>query len=575
MPFQTLKRQLADSLAQTLKDPRFPAEAFLSAFSSPPDAKLGHIALPCFGFAKQLGVQSNELAARFAEALKKQGLECQTAGPYLNVRWNPQTLYQETLSQIFTQKGKFGEDSLGAGKTIVIEYCSPNIAKKLAFHHIRSTLIGAVLANCYRSQGFKTVRMNFVGDWGAQFARLLAAFELWGKKDALASPEIGTAMNHLLEIYVRFHKEIEVNPALEQKAASALARLESQTPAVVEIWNDIRKVSEKAMAQTLKRLHVEFDLQEGESNYLEPIKEQLETFKTLSKAEMSEGAWIVNLDGIKTPALIQKSDGTTLYLTRDIAAALDRFKRFHFDRMLYVVSQQQSLHFQQLFGVLTKMGNGWASKCHHIAFGTVRFGSEKMSTREGKVVLLDDLLNEAHQRALAVCTEKNPTLANKEEVAEQVGVGAVIFGELSAHRMRDIDFDWEQILALDGETGPYVQYSLVRCHSLLKKAAEKNYPINESHTPTETLGPEEEALVLCLAKFRSVLQQVLAENEPYYLTRYLIDIAKFFNRFYYQVPVLQSSDPAVRTQRLNLVSATKQVMENGFALLGMQCPEEM
>ncbi|MCB0417886.1 MAG: arginine--tRNA ligase [Bdellovibrionales bacterium] len=573
MPFQDLRAGLAREIGSFLGED---AAAIEASFGAPPKPEMGHIALPCFTFAKKAGKASNKLAEEICAHLGAKGLRCQVAGPYANISFDLTELYETTLKQVFDKGAQYGADTSGSDQKILVEYCSPNIAKKLAFHHIRSTLIGNVLSNVHKFLGYDTERINFVGDWGTQFCRLMAAFEMWGDKSKLNEKALSASMDHLLEVYVRFHKELEGKPDLLDRVAQIQKRLERGDQGALSLWETIRRISLLAMEQTLKRMHVHFDHVEGESAYLKGIETHLESIKQKAGAEKSEGAWIVQVPEVSTPALIQKSDGTTLYLTRDLVAAMDRFQRFQFDKSYYIVSSQQKLHFQQLFGVLKKMGFEWADKCEHLSFGTVRFGTEKMSTREGNIVILDDLLNQAKELALKECTQKNPTLANKEEVAEMVGIGAIIFGELSSHIQRDIDFNWKHILAFDGETGPYVQYSLVRCYSLFRKATEKGEPAAAFAPLGELkLGAEEEVLLLTLARFRSVLHQVVREKEPFYLSRYLIDLAKTFNRFYYQLPILQATDPQLRAMRLNLVKATQTVLENGFSLLGIQCPKEM
>jgi arginyl-tRNA synthetase len=576
MPFHDLKQALAAQVASQFSHPEITAESLSNELTFPPNIEMGHVALPCFRIGKILGVPAGKLAAELAGKLSSEHVSAKQAGPYVNFKWDAKHLFVTTLSAVFTQADRYGSGTVGKGKTVVLEYCSPNIAKRLGFQHIRSTLIGNVLANVYDYLGYKTERINFVGDWGTQFARLLAAFELWGNKEKISLSDVPQAMDHLLEIYVRFHKEIESKPELGQKATEALQRMERHEPKATELWNLIRQVSCQAMEGTLKRMTVEFNHVEGESTYIGKIDPVLEDIKKKAQARLSEGAWIVEVDGISTPGLIQKTDGTTLYLTRDIAAALDRFNRFAFDRMLYVVSEQQKLHFQLLFGILKKAGYQWADRCEHISFGTVLFGSEKMSTREGRVIFLDDILSDARKLALEECTKKNPDLKNKEEVAEQVGVGAVIFGELDSHRGRDIEFDWKKILALDGETGPYVQYSLVRCASLLEKAKAQNEVIGPPTLPANySFSSEEEALILTLGRFRSLLISATVDNEPYHLTHYLIDVAKAFNRFYYRFPVLQTSDAESKKIRLQLVKATGIALRNGLGLLGIACPKEM
>ncbi len=574
MPMLSLKKGLAEELSVFISLPDFSDSVILSELGAPPNLQLGHVAFPCFRLAKIQKKPANEIAKDLAKKLEKPGRTTAATGPYVNVRWEP-ALLMETLMRELSQKGKdFAAGGLGEKKKILIEYCSPNIAKRLAFHHIRSTLIGHTLSNVYRFLGFDVVRINFVGDWGAQFARLLAAVEKWGDPAKLEQMGLDEAMIHLGELYIRFHKDLDNHPEWLDEANKALHKLETSDPGSVRLWTFIREISLKSMNRTLSRLGVSFDLVEGESIYIAAIDRVLQETKQKAQARLSEGAWIVDVEGASTPALIQKKDGTTLYLTRDIAAALDRFQRYSFEKMLYVVSEQQRLHFQLLFGVLKKMGFVWSDKCEHLSFGTVLFGSEAMSTRDGKVVLLDDTLNQAKALALEECTTKNPDLKNKEEVAEKVGIGAVVFGELSAHRTRDIEFDWKQILSFEGETGPYVQYALVRCVSLLGKAkVEREF--SQVVYASYVFAAEEEALVVLLSRYREALHQVVRDNEPYHLTHFLIDIAKAFNRFYYRFPVVQAEDMTAREIRLNLVRATRSVLESGLKLLGIACPDEM
>jgi arginyl-tRNA synthetase len=576
MPFFDWKKQLAQELCGVLKHPEITVDSLLPEFTTPPQLQMGHLALPCFRIGKLLGKPAGKLAQELTAQVTNAQVTVTSAGPYLNFKINPSVLFQSTLAELNKQGEAYGSDNSGDQKRVVLEYCSPNIAKRLGFQHIRSTLIGNVLANIYRRLGYEITRINFIGDWGTQFARLVAAFELWGNKDLLNPDQLQSSMDHLLQIYVKFHKEVESHPEYLEKASVCLQRMESGDKEVMELWKKIREISTIAMNLTLKRMNVEFDFVEGESHYISHINSTLEQVKEKTQARLSEGAWIVEIPGISTPALIQKKDGTTLYLTRDIAGAIDRQQRFNFHKHYYVVSEQQRLHFQQLFGILDKMGFSWAKNCEHLSFGTVLFGAEKMSTREGRVILLDDLLNEAKALALAECTQKNPDLPEKEAVAEMVGVGAIIFSELSTHRTRDMEFDWKTILSFEGETAPYVQYSAVRCRSLLVKAAGKASLGKEvPDSSGYTFSQEEEALILLLSKYRSTLHNIVHDNEPYHLTHYLVDVAKAFNRFYYKHPVLQATEQSVRDLRLHLVKATQAVIENGLQLLGISCPKEM
>ncbi|MBI3294467.1 MAG: arginine--tRNA ligase [Deltaproteobacteria bacterium] len=579
MPFLELKRTLAREISNALNLADLTPEVIFHDLANPPNPMMGHVALPTFKMAKTLKRPADQIAHELCEKIKGAELVATPAGPYANFKWSTPNLFQKTIPQVLQQKDTYGTSTSGQGQTIAIEYCSPNVAKKLAFQHSRSTLIGAVLANIYRSQGYTLHRFNFVGDWGAQFARLLAAFHQWGDKTKLqqatsSAATTSEAMDHLMEVYVKFHKVMETDPTQVEKANTWLKRLEEKDETAWGLWKSIRAVSVAAMTATLSRMSVDFDTVEGESAYIDAMESTLAEIKKRANAVISEGAWIVELEGISTPALIQKRDGTTLYLTRDIAAAIAREERLHFAKMLYVVSDQQRLHFQQLFGVVMKMGYAWGERCTHVGFGTVLFGSQKMSTREGRVVLLDEVLDQAHNLALKACTEKNPDLKDKDSVAEAVGMGAFIFGQLSNHRTRDIHFSWEQVLALDGETGPYVQYALVRCRSLLEKALEKKETI--AHGPIDTdFSSEEDALILQIARFRGELDKAIREDEPFYLTSYLIDLAKAYSRFYFKMPVLQCTDDKQRSMRLSLVAATGQTLENGLKLLNIQCPPQM
>jgi arginyl-tRNA synthetase len=576
MPFFNLKQKLAEEIAISLSHPEITAQSLSQDFSAPPNLAMGHVALPCFKLGKILNKPAGKLAIELAQTFKSPLATASATGPYANFKFKSDHLFETTLSKILAEKEKYGSEKQANPNPIVLEYCSPNIAKPLFFHHIRSTLIGNVLGNIYDFLGYKTERINFVGDWGTQFARLLAAFELWGHQEELSLDDLGRSMKHLLDIYIKFHQEVDTHPEYLEKTSQWLQRLEAQDPSATKLWKLIRDISVANMEKTLSKMHVFFHYTEGESHYIPKMDATLKEIKAKADAKLSEGAYIVELPDIETPALVQKRDGTTLYLTRDIAAAIERFERFHFSKMYYVVSEQQKLHFKQLFAVLKKMGYGFSDSCEHLSFGTVHFGKERMSTREGRVIYLEDVLKEATELALEECTKKNPALVGKEEIAQKVGIGAIIFGELSAHRQRDIEFQWEHVLTFDGETGPYVQYSAVRCQSLLSKAKEANIDYKSlAKAQGYNFAPEEEALVLELAKFRGVLKTCTQDNEPYHLPRYLIDIAKAFNRFYYQLPVLQATDLIQKQVRLNLVEATYQVLFNGLKLLGIDTPKEM
>jgi arginyl-tRNA synthetase len=576
-----MRNALAQEVAKVLRHPQITAEVIAGEFSTPPDPAMGHLALPCFGLSKLLGKPSDEVAKLIAAGFASLELRVSASGPYANFRWNTPHLYREIIARIFERGDRYGEDDSGENRVVVIEYCSPNIAQPLLFQHIRSTLIGNTLANLYRCLGYRVERICFVGDWGSPFGRLLAGLELWGDREMLARgiptpPAAPTAMDPFFEIYARFQRALAADPSYGDRASRCLQQLEEREPKVTALWGQIRQVSLSTFEATLKRMDIQFDHIEGESTYVPGVSALLEAIKQRAEARLSEGAWIVDVEGALTPALIQKKDGTTLYLTRDIAAAIDRHQRFDPYKMFYVVSEQQRLHFQLLFGVLKKMGCSWAERCEHIGFGTALMGSETLANREGKVSSLDDLLNEAKARALVECTRKNPELVGRDQIAERVGTGAVMFACLSGQRPHNLEMDWDGILALDGETGPYVQYAAVRCRSLLEKAAAKGETLLRTVTlPERDLATEEELLLVALGRFGLTLHRCVQDNDPYHLTRYLIDLAKAFNRFYIQFPVLQAGDAVQRRQRLNLVEATRQTLINGLRILGIHCPSEM
>lgn len=571
MPFLELKQDLASRLSKVISHPDWGSDAVFKSLEVPPNPDLGHLAFPCFRLAKVLKKSPPEIAKHLMSGLDA-SVEASVAGPYLNFKFSGAVLFQKTLEAVSQNPGAVGADSLGRGKKIVIEFCSPNIAKRLMFQHIRSILLGNTLSNVYAYLGYNVVRMNFVGDWGTQFAKLLVAIELWGDKAKLDPKDSATAMAHLLDLYVKFHKEVTENPGLEKKASETLQLLEKKDPKATALWKMIREISLDTVEKTLRRMNTRFDVVEGESQYIDAIDSTLEAVKKKADAKISDGALIVELEGISTPALIQKKDGTTLYLTRDVAAAVDRQARYQFDKSIYIVGDQQRLHFQQLFGVLKKMGYAWTPQVEHVGFGTVLFGAEKMSTREGRVIFLDDVLDEANSLALKACTEKNPDLDDKPGVAQKVGLAAVVFGELSAHRQRDIEFNWDHVIAFEGDTGPYVLYAAVRINSILERVGLEKHKVPS--IDGYAFAPEEIGLLLQLSSLRTTLRNVVAENEPYYLSRYLIETAKAFSRFYTNCPVLKSTGQTLDV-RLQLVSLTSQVLAAGLKLLGLEIPQRM
>jgi len=550
------------------------APAVAEAVTTPPDEALGDYAFPCFAAAKQLGRKPHLLADELASRLgpSERIREVKAAGPYLNFFVRRQAFIQWVLKKAHAERDRFGHAALGEGRTVVVEFSSPNIAKHLAVHHVRSTMIGNALAKIFRALGYRVVSINFLGDWGTQFGGLIAAYKRWGDEQVFQ----GDAVSNLNELYVRFNLECEAHPELRDEGRAWFRRLEQGDPEAVALWRRFREVSLAAFEEVYRRLGVRFDVVSGESRYETLMPETIRRLEEKGLAQMSEGALIVDLSARKMPpVLLRKSDGATLYDTRDIAAAEDRWNRYHFDRMIYVVGGDQRLHFRQIFEVLRMMGHAWADRCIHVDFGIIRLrsdtGAAKMSTRRGEAIMLKEVLDEAVQRVRRVIEEKNPSLPDKEAVAEAVGIGAVVFNDLKRQRIKDVDFDWDEILNFEGETGPYVQYAHVRLCSILKKYGR---PASDTVDYSRLGEPEEFGLAKALAAFGPAIRRAAEAYEPSVISQYLLDLCGRFSTYYHKHRVV-GDDPALSAARVLLVDALRQTIANGLALLGIQAPEEM
>jgi len=458
--------QIADRVSQEVP---FDASAILGMFKTPDNPERGDIALPCFPFAKALKKAPQQLAAELEtvfcgfEAFEQVKAE----GPFLNFSIRPSWLAQKLLPQLLEEKASFGHAKAPTGKTMVIDFSSPNVAKPIGFHHIRSTVIGNALSNIFDAIGWKTERINYLGDWGTQFGKLIVAYKRWGNEETLRKEKI----QHLLDLYVRFHKEVENEPAMEDEARAWFKRSEDKDPEALRLWKLFREISTEEFSRIYRMLGVHFDHFDGESLYSDRLDATVELVHKLAGTKISQGATIVDLeDENMPPCLLRKADGATLYATRDIAAAIDRYERFHYDLSLYVVAIQQSAYFKQLFSVLRRMGFEWHNRLAHVAFGMLHLADKKMSTRSGDFISLEEVLLKSIELSKQAIEEKNPDLAGKDEVARQVGVGAIIFGDLINRRTNDITFDWEKILNFNGETGVYLQYAYARARSMLRKA---------------------------------------------------------------------------------------------------------
>jgi len=538
----------------------------------PPSAELGDFAFPCFVLAKRLRKSPAQIAAELAERVNSNDTiaSAVAVGPYVNVRLHRAPFISTLLEEVRNQGEQFGSSSSGNGKCVVLDFSSPNMAKPFHVGHLSSTIIGGSLSRLFAYQGYRVVRINHLGDWGTPVGQQITAFKRWGDGTELDRHPIA----HMVDLYQRFHREKAENPGLEEEAREWFRKLETGDKEAREFWEHIRSVSIQELNRAYARLNVEFDAYLGEAFYEGMLQETIEEVQKAGITEVSDGALIVPLDskGIKTPLILRKSDGSTIYATRDIAAARYRAENYRFDLCLYVVAHDQELHFRQLFATLELMGYDWAKRCVHVQFGHVH----GMSTRKGGAILLDELLDRATEKVRETVMA-NQTLfrdvpaAEIDEVCEAVGVGAVIFGTLNHRRTKDVEFSWDNALNFNGETGPYVQYAHARLCSILRKAGDE--PRGAANVELLTHDAEW-ALVKELARFPEVVEEACAQYEPSCVARYAVDLARAFTVFYDQCRVL-GEEPELSAARLSLVNTTRVVISSSLHLLCMKTPERM
>ena len=535
----------------------------------PPDPALGDYAFPCFRLAKPLRSAPPKIAEALCAAWKgEETASVQPVNGYMNFFLNRANFAAGIMAELQEKKDRFGSGEEGKGKTICLDYSSINIAKRFHIGHLSTTMIGHSLKRIYDFLGYTTVGINHLGDWGTQFGKMVCAYKKWGKKEDVEERGIDA----MTELYVRFHKEAENDPALEDEGRAWFKKIEDNDPEAMEIFRWFKEVTLKDAARVYDVLGVSFDSYAGESFYndkMEPVVQELRDKGLLVE---SQGAQVVDLEEDNMPpCLILKSDGATIYATRDLAAAIYRQNTYHFDKCLYVVAYQQDLHFRQVFRVLEKMGYPWAKDCVHVSFGMVSFEGEALSTRKGNMVLLEDLLNQAVQKAREIIEEKSPNLENKDEVARQVGIGAVVYTDLSNNRIKDIDFRWDRALNFDGESGPYVQYTHARCCSVARKA-----PDFSGVTPdwSALTDDEAQALLRLISRFPDVIREAAARYEPSMITRAVTDIAQAYNKYYYEHRILDG-EPAQAAARVALTDAARTVIKTGLYLIGIEAPERM
>lgn len=533
----------------------------------PPRPEMGDYAFPCFSLAKTLRKAPNAIAGELKEQLDIKEVErIEVLGPYLNFFLDKTEFLSGAVSEILEKGEAYGRTETGEGKTVIVEYSSPNIAKPFHVGHLFTTVIGNSLSRIFKSQGYKTERINHLGDWGTQFGKLISGYERWVDLEKLKEAPI----EELNRIYVKFHEEAEKEPSLNDEARAHFKNLEDGKEYEVKLWKEFRELSLMVFERVYKELGVEFDSYAGESFYGDKMDEVVDILEDKGILTESNGAQVVMLDEYNMPpTIIKKADGATIYATRDLAAAIYRKRTYDFFKNIYVVGTPQSLHFRQVFKTLELAGFEWAKDCVHVGFGLVKFPGKMMSSRKGDVVLLDDLLKEAVVTAEKIIHDKNPNLKDKEDVAHKVGIGAVIFTYLKNGREKDIIFDWDEILSFDGETGPYVQYTYARAKSILRK----NDTYNDADLSVLT-GTEEFELSKTLASFASAVNKAMEKYEPSVITRYVLQVAKDFNKFYNNCPI-NSAETSVKKARLQLVDATTVVIKNALALLGIETVEEM
>ena len=559
------KELIASELAKVIDS--LDQDAILNLLEQPKSSDLGDIAFPAFSLAKVERKAPQAIAADIAEKIDQSAFEKVAAtGPYVNFFLDKSKISDQVIKSVIEAGADYGQQDEGHGQNITIDLSSPNIAKPFSVGHLRSTVIGDALSNIFRKMGYNTIKINHLGDWGKQFGLLMVAYKKWGSKEAVEANPI----DELLKLYVRINAEIENDPELDEEGRKWFKKLEDGDPEATELWQWFRDESLVEFNRIYKLLGVEFDSLNGEAFYNDKMDEGVQILEDKGVWTESQGASIVELDDVNLPpAMIKKSDGATLYITRDIATAIYRARTYNFVKNIYAVGQEQSNHFRQLKAVLKKMGFDWSDDMVHVDFGLVTKNRQKLSTRKGNIILLEPTLQEAISRAKAQIEEKNPELENKEEVAHAVGVGAVKFYDLKTDRRNGYDFDLEAMVSFEGETGPYVQYAYARIQSILRKA---NF--TPSTDATYSLSdPESWEIIKLLQDFSRVVKRAAENYDPSLIAKYAINLAQAFNKYYAHTRILDESPE--RESRLALSYSTAVVLKEALRLLGVDAPEKM
>ncbi|HEM3707422.1 TPA: arginine--tRNA ligase [Streptococcus suis] len=559
------KQMVADTLSAVL--PQLDIETIYSLLEKPKSSEIGDIAFPAFSLAKVERKAPQAIATDIVEKLDTTGFEKVVAtGPYVNFFLDKDAISHQVLTDVIAEKDQYGQLNIGQGRNVTIDMSSPNIAKPFSVGHLRSTVIGDALANIHGKLGFNPIRINHLGDWGKQFGMLIVAYKLWGDKTAVEADPI----SELLKLYVRINAEAEEKPELDEEARQWFKKLEDGDQEALELWQWFRDESLVEFNRIYEKLDVHFDSFNGEAFYNDKMDEGIQILEEKGLLQESKGALIVDLERYNLPpALIRKTDGATLYITRDMATAMYRKRTYDFVKSIYVVGQEQINHFKQLKAVLKEMGFDWSDDMTHITFGLVTKDKKKLSTRKGNIILLEPTLDEAILRALSQIEAKNPNLENKEEVAHAVGVGAVKFFDLKTDRDNGYDFDLEAMVSFEGETGPYVQYAYARIQSILRKAnfvpsTENNYKLADA---------ESWEIIKHIQNFSTVVERAGDKFDPSLIAKYAINLAQAFNKYYAHTRILDESPE--RDSRLALAYATGVVLKEALRLLGVKAPEKM
>ena len=559
------KQIIASELAKVIDS--LDQDAILNLLEQPKSSDLGDIAFPAFSLAKVERKAPQAIATDLAEKIDTTHFEKVVAtGPYVNFFLNKSEISSQVIKEVIKEGADYGQQTEGNGGNITIDLSSPNIAKPFSVGHLRSTVIGDALSNIFRKMGYNTIKINHLGDWGKQFGLLMVAYKKWGSKEAVEANPI----DELLKLYVRINAEIETDPALDEEGRLWFKKLEDGDPEATELWQWFRDESLVEFNRIYKLLGVEFDSLNGEAFYNDKMEEGIKILEEKGLMEESKGASIVNLDDVNLPpAMIKKSDGATLYITRDIATAMYRARTYNFVKSIYVVGQEQSNHFRQLKAVLKKMGFDWSDDMTHVDFGLVTKNRQKLSTRKGNIILLEPTLQEAISRAKSQIEDKNPELENKEAVAHAVGVGAVKFYDLKTDRRNGYDFDLEAMVSFEGETGPYIQYAYARIQSILRKV---NFTpdVNASYNLNDAESWE---IIKLLQDFSRIIKRASDNYDPSLIAKYAISLAQAFNKYYAHTRILDESPE--RDSRLALSYSTSVVLKESLHLLGVEAPEKM